>query len=71
MISHGLKMSDLEDGEIVFLDDGFTCVRPGAVMIHKDENGLHFWCQDGKHYLDGQKDDNGYLIGISKYWADR
>ncbi len=61
-----MKMSDIQAGQSVDLDDGFTCILRGAVLIQVDEKGeLFFYCGDGKHYIDGQEDEDGNLVGIN------
>lgn len=61
------RMEDIQDGDVVYLDGGFSCTRMGVAMVHKDNKGLFFWCRNGRHYLEGQKDEEGYLTGIAKY----
>ncbi len=60
------KLCDVTDGDIVELDSGFTCVNPGKYIVHRDNGGgaLFIECSEGKHLLDGQEGDDGYLIGI-------
>ena len=60
------NINTLQDGQPVWLDDGFTCHRPGPVRIVMPANGEpYFICHDGIHLLDGQLDDDEpYLMGI-------
>lgn len=61
-----VKLTDLSPGDVVQLDSHFTCAK-GLVIIQKDPYGeLYFPCQDGKHYLIGQLNDDGYLVGITR-----
>lgn len=60
-----MKLEDLNEGDIITLDDGFTCNDADPAEVKKDEYGLYIDCDEGKHYLDGQEDENGELIGIS------
>lgn len=60
------KLSELRVGEPIELDEGFTCTKSGRARVREDETGLHFICAEGKHYLDGQCDGDGYCIGVSK-----
>lgn len=54
-------------GDIVRLDDGFTCCPAGEVMLHYGDKGrLFFACDHGQHYIDGQLDSKGNYVGIYK-----
>ena len=58
------KIEDLKPGDTVELH-GFSCAQ-GSVTIKESVWGdLYFDCADGKHYIDGQLDANGYLVGIT------
>lgn len=59
-----MRLSDLIEGDIIVIDDGFTCAKAGEHRVYADDDGLFFYCREGKHYLDGQEDETGYLIGI-------
>jgi hypothetical protein len=37
----------------------------GPRIVHEDAGGLYVKCSDGKHYIDGQRDADGRLIGMS------
>ena len=61
-----MKLSDLHDGDIVILDDSFTCIAAGEQVVKIGRHCIPFvWCSHGEHYLDGQVGDDGELIGIS------
>jgi FtsZ-binding cell division protein ZapB len=58
------KISDLKAGDTVELH-GFDCAK-GTVTLEKDVWGnLFFPCATGRHFIDRQLDENGYLIGIT------
>lgn len=59
------KLSELCVGSLVDVDKGFDCMR-GRKVVYKDKKGLYLLCSDGHHYLDGQLDDAGHLVGIYK-----
>jgi len=59
-----MTLNDLKAGETVKLDGGFTCVKEGLHQVHQDEGGYYFICDEGKHYLEGQEDENGNLVGV-------
>lgn len=59
-----MKMEDLKAGENVKLDGGFTCAKEGLHEVHQDDHGHYFICDEGKHYLDGQEDEDGNLVGV-------
>lgn len=58
-------MKDCVEGMILECDDGFSCMPAGArKVVHLDEDGLYIECNGGNHYLDGQLDRRGYLVGL-------
>lgn len=61
-----MKLSDLNEGQTIQLDNGFMCAHAGPVIVKTGEHGFYFDCKDGHHLLDGQVDDNGDLVGISE-----
>lgn len=62
------KLSYLEEGDLVEVDEGFTCMSKGEVKTVKYKlNGLYIECKEGKHFLSGQlHDTENFLIGIYK-----
>ncbi len=60
-----MKLDDLKAGDTITLDGGFTCIPAGLVVVEEDKDGKFFKCHEGKHYLDGQEDEAGHLVGIS------
>lgn len=60
------KLDDLAPGDIVVADGGFTCIRAGEHQVREMDGLLFVPCDDGKHFLDGQEDDDGYLVGLTK-----
>lgn len=62
-----LKFSEAKAGMKIELDDGFDCAHPGVTILSSDNKGLHFYCMDGNHYIDGQCDEGcDHCIGIYK-----
>jgi hypothetical protein len=69
-----LKLDDLRAGDTVIADDGFTCLPAGAHVVHGDGDGLFIFCNGpdddpdptSHHYLDGQQNKDGSLVGISR-----
>lgn len=61
-----MKISDVNPGDFVKTDNGFTCMSEGEIKkVQKDNVGLFIECKEGKHYLDGQiDDDEETLIGL-------
>lgn len=44
---------------------GFDCVSVGAVVtVKRNEHGLYFLCNKGKHYLDGQLNEHNEYVGL-------
>jgi len=60
-----MKISEFKVGDMVVADAGFTCLDPGEHRIEEDHVGLYIRCQCGHHYLDGQVNGSGHIIGIS------
>jgi hypothetical protein len=60
-----MRLTDIEAGQTVLTDAGFTCMDQGEHVVKADKQGFYLDCQDGKHYLDGQLDEQGHLVGIS------
>jgi hypothetical protein len=60
------KLSELKAGDILTAGKTFTCMRPGSKLVLADEEGLLYVdCDQDRHYLDGQTDDDGdTLIGL-------
>ena len=68
------RLGQLKSGDVVQVDEGFTCLSPAEVCeVHEDEDGLFVYCggpQDTeaarprarkrceRHYLDGQLCDD-------------
>lgn len=66
------KLSQLKAGDIVWVDDGFDCMKrwsPRVVIAEASDyrpgNELYIKCKSGMHGLEGQlTNDNDSLIGI-------
>lgn len=62
-----VKLSELVSGMTLVDDGGFACLEPSTkhtVLLDTDLNQFYIKCNEGKHFLDGQKDRHGYLIGL-------
>lgn len=62
---------DVKTGDWLQADGGFTCMREGTVhrvvnVQFGNKTGLALVCHDGHHFLDGQEDNQGYLVGLTK-----
>lgn len=55
------KLSELRAGDVLELDEGFTCMRSRTVTVQGDELGLYFNCNDGRHSLSQATD---FLVGM-------
>lgn len=65
------RLGALKAGDMVELDDGFTCSPKKRQRVREDagaSGGLYVKCADGRHYLAGQLDfkDSDALIGVYK-----
>lgn len=60
------RLSQLKPGDIVIVDDGFTCMTAWSEKeIRTGDCGLYIECEKGIHTIDGQLDiDGAALIGI-------
>jgi hypothetical protein len=58
-----MKRDQAKPGVSVVADDGFTCIKGGTVLvIEQDEEGeLFVPCAQGRHYLDGQLNDDEFV----------
>lgn len=60
------KISEISVGDTIEVDGGFGCIAGGSqVIVRKSNHGLYFLCDQGRHYLDGQRDGDVYS-GIYK-----
>lgn len=61
------KLNELQPGDKVQVDDGFTCMHPWAVKtVHFNKHGPYVWCSGWHHHLDGQVDDGVHCTGVYK-----
>lgn len=59
------SLKDVKLADCLRTDAGFECIEEGArVMVRCDEGGLYFNCREGHHYLSGQLDAHGKLVGL-------
>jgi len=62
------KMSDLKPGDKLKADGGFSCLKLGEIRtVQSAEDGLFITCNKGRHYLNGQTDETGKLIGLDLF----
>jgi hypothetical protein len=67
-MSSSVKMADIQVGGRIVIDGGFTCQDSKEMEVKADSKGdLYFECDHGKHYLDGQEDEHGNLVGVLSY----
>lgn len=59
-----VNINELKSGDEIELDNGFTCIDAGIVRVEKNDDGFYFYCEEGKHYLNGQCDKDRNLIGV-------
>jgi len=59
-----IKFDNLKTGDTVTAL-GFDCIDDGVHVVHQTPNGeFYIRCELGKHFLSGQKDEKGDLLGI-------
>ena len=63
-----MKLTEAKTGTKVRADGGFTCIRRGSVItVEIDAEGFPFVpCRSGGHWLAGQVDADGNLVGFEK-----
>lgn len=63
-----LRLTDVKPGDILITDRGFTCMDKGQhLTVRLSRHGLWIPCRVGRHYLDGQEDEDGFLVGLTKH----
>ena len=62
-----LSMRDVKLGDRLRADSGFTCIEGGTVLevAQDDEGELYVPCSHGKHYIKGQVDVHGRVVGFA------
>lgn len=61
------KLSQLQVGDEIELDAGFTCRGTGPTFVRLDKHDqFYFLCNEGHHVLKGQADNGEDLIGVYK-----
>ena len=60
------KLCDVKSGHTLIADSGFDCIASGSEnRVYADEkNLLYVKCKEGHHYLEGQADAAGNLVGL-------
>lgn len=56
-----LHYSELRAGMQVEHDGGSDCWLPAPCDVYEDAHGFYIDCREGRHYLDGQEDEHGYI----------
>lgn len=60
------KLTELKEGDRVKTDNGFTCMEAGVRKVKEKGGHLYIDCDRGQHFLEGQLDKKGNLVGIRK-----
>ncbi|HWT12265.1 MAG TPA: hypothetical protein VN231_05900 [Allosphingosinicella sp.] len=61
------ERAEVNPGDILIADGDFTCIDAGTrLTVERDLHSpdLYVRCSEGKHYLDGQLDDQGRYVGL-------
>ncbi len=60
------SLDKIKEGDVLIADGGFTCLQEGEeleVKVNKD--GEKFVdCNEGQHFLDGQENEDGKIVGF-------
>lgn len=65
-----VKLSKIKPGDKLIADGGFTCMKENDVKtVFKASDdpvygGLFICCSHDRHYLSGQLDSEGFLVGL-------
>lgn len=61
------KLSEIKEGDVLVVGHGFNCLEPATEHeVEMYAGGLFVACKYGKHFLEGQCDNNGNLVGFTK-----
>lgn len=69
------QLSDLKPGDKLIADERFKCLTDGQECeVKEDPSITHNWpgaklyveCEHGEHFLDGQENDDGEVLGLSR-----
>ena len=61
-----MQYSDLCAGQTIKGFEGFGCIPKNAKRtVLKCNDGFYVCCREGKHFLDGQCDEEDRLVGLS------
>ena len=62
-----VNLNTAKPGDSLFADAGIDCIV-GRVTVARAETGaLYVPCACGRHYLDGQADADGVLVGLTPH----
>lgn len=62
-----ILLADIKGGDLLIADDGFTCMPAGQLSVAASHDGQLFVpCNHGVHYLNGQTDSRGRLVGFRR-----
>jgi hypothetical protein len=53
-------VKEIFDQDSLEAADGFDCISPGDIKtVYEDESGFYVHCAHGRHYLEGQLNEEG------------
>lgn len=63
-----MRLTDIKPGDRIRGFEGFGCIPDNATRtVQADVDGdLFVQCREGRHYLMGQEDESGELIGLRR-----
>lgn len=62
-----VRLDELKAGDVIETDDSFDCMARGQHKVeHFPDQGLYVRCLDDHHFLSGQDDGDGHLVGMYK-----
>lgn len=63
-----VALKHLQAGARLKADSGFTCIKGGKIVqvARADDGNLYVPCSHGRHYLDGQTNKHGVVVGMTR-----
>lgn len=62
---------ELHEGMVLETEEGLGCLAKGSLVAvninNLDDKDFYVICENGEHFLDGQLDSDGNVVGFSKW----
>lgn len=61
-MEYEIKVNEVKKGTRIQFGDGYGCLKPNAIrVVNSSKDGLWVKCKEGKHYIDGNIEDDKYI----------